>query len=68
MALVEVIKWEVSTSELVHKFQVNDLKLGSQLVVYRVRQLSLSKVVRYWMSLSVGLTPLNLKTFRSLAN
>ncbi len=34
MALVEVIKWEVSTSELVHKYQVNDLKLGSQLVVY----------------------------------
>ena len=34
MALVEVIKWEVSTSELVHKFKVNDLKLGSQLVVY----------------------------------
>lgn len=34
MALVEVIKWEASTSELVHKFQVNDLKLGSQLVVY----------------------------------
>lgn len=34
MALVDVIKWEVSTSELVHKFHVPDLKLGSQLVVY----------------------------------
>lgn len=34
MALVDVIKWEVSTSELIHKFSVEDLKLGSQLVVY----------------------------------
>lgn len=34
MALVDVIKWEVSSSELVHKFHVSDLKLGSQLVVY----------------------------------
>ena len=34
MALVNVIKWEVNPSELVHKFPINDLKLGSQLVVY----------------------------------
>lgn len=34
MALVDVIKLEVSPSELIHKFPVNDLKLGSQLVVY----------------------------------
>ena len=34
MALAEVIKWEVSTKELTHKFQSEDLKLGSQLVVY----------------------------------
>ncbi len=34
MALVNVIKWEVNTSELVHKFPIEDLTLGSQLVVY----------------------------------
>ncbi|WP_300646042.1 SPFH domain-containing protein [uncultured Duncaniella sp.] len=34
MALVNVIKWEANTGELVHKFQVDDLRLGSQLVVY----------------------------------
>lgn len=35
MALVDVIKWESNSNELVHKFQVEDLKLGSQLVVYQ---------------------------------
>lgn len=34
MALVNVIKWEANTSELVHKFPIEDLKVGSQLVVY----------------------------------
>lgn len=34
MALIDVIKWEVSTSELVHKFHSDNIKLGSQLVVY----------------------------------
>lgn len=34
MALAEVIKWEVSTKELAHKYQSEDLKLGAQLVVY----------------------------------
>ena len=34
MALVNVIKWEVNISELVHKFLIDDLKMGSQLVVY----------------------------------
>ena len=34
MALVNVIKWEVNISELVHKFPIDDLKMGSQLVVY----------------------------------
>lgn len=34
MALVNVVKWESSTSELVYKFEVEDLRLGSQLVVY----------------------------------
>lgn len=34
MALAEVIKWEVSTKELAHKYQTEDLKLGAQLVVY----------------------------------
>lgn len=34
MALVNVIKWEANTEELVHKFPVEDLRLGSQLVVY----------------------------------
>lgn len=34
MALVHVIKWEANTHELVHKFPVEDLRLGSQLVVY----------------------------------
>lgn len=34
MALVNVIRWEANTSELVHKFPIEDLKVGSQLVVY----------------------------------
>ena len=34
MALVNVIKWEVGSKELVHKFPIEDLKIGSQLVVY----------------------------------
>lgn len=34
MSLVNVIQWEVNPLELVHKFPINDLKLGSQLVVY----------------------------------
>ena len=34
MALINVIKWEANTNELVHKFPIEDLRLGSQLVVY----------------------------------
>lgn len=34
MALVNVIKWEADTNELVHKFPIEDLSVGSQLVVY----------------------------------
>lgn len=34
MALVNVIKWEANTNELVHKFPIEDLTIGSQLVVY----------------------------------
>lgn len=31
---MNIIKWESNVSELVHKFENNDLNLGSQLVVY----------------------------------
>ena len=34
MAIVDVVKWESNTDELVHKFQSEELRLGSQLVVY----------------------------------
>ena len=34
MALIDVIKWEANSKELVHKFPSEDLRLGSQLVVY----------------------------------
>ncbi|MDE6810143.1 MAG: SPFH domain-containing protein [Muribaculaceae bacterium] len=34
MAIVDVIKWEVNTTELVHKFPADGICLGSQLVVY----------------------------------
>lgn len=34
MNLVDVIKWETNTQEVVHKFQGDNLRLGSQLVVY----------------------------------
>lgn len=34
MALIDVVKWEINTSELVHKFPIEDLKMGSQLIVY----------------------------------
>lgn len=34
MAIVEIIKWEINTKELVYKFPSNDIRIGSQLVVY----------------------------------
>ena len=34
MDIVDVIKWEISDKELVHKFSSDNLRLGSQLVVY----------------------------------
>ena len=34
MALIDIVKWEANSKELVHKFPSNDLRLGSQLVVY----------------------------------
>lgn len=34
MALIDVVKWEVNTTELVHKFPSEDLRIGTQLVVY----------------------------------
>ncbi|MBR3074526.1 MAG: SPFH domain-containing protein [Bacteroidales bacterium] len=34
MALIDVVKWEVSQKEFCHKFPSNDLRIGTQLVVY----------------------------------
>ena len=34
MALIDVVKWEVNSRELIHKFPSNDLRIGTQLVVY----------------------------------
>lgn len=34
MALIDVVKWEVNTKELIHKYPSTDLRLGTQLVVY----------------------------------
>lgn len=34
MALIDVVKWEVNQREFCHKFPSNDLRIGSQLVVY----------------------------------
>lgn len=34
MALIDVVKWEVNSKELVHKFPSEDLRIGTQLVVY----------------------------------
>lgn len=34
MSIVDVIKWESNPNELVHKFQSDNIRLGSQLVVY----------------------------------
>lgn len=34
MSVVDIIKWESNPNELVHKFQPDELRLGSQLVVY----------------------------------
>ena len=34
MNIVDVVKWEVNAQEVVHKFQNDNLRLGSQLVVY----------------------------------
>lgn len=34
MALIDVVKWESNEKELVHKFPSEDLRLGTQLVVY----------------------------------
>ena len=35
MALIDVVKWEVNNRELVHKFPSEDLRIGSQLIVYK---------------------------------
>ncbi len=34
MNIIDVIKWETNVQEVVHKFQSDNLRLGSQLVVY----------------------------------
>jgi membrane protease subunit (stomatin/prohibitin family) len=34
MNIVDIVKWEMNTEELVYKFDSNSLRLGSQLVVY----------------------------------
>lgn len=34
MSIVDVVKWESNSNELVHKFQSDGLRLGSQLIVY----------------------------------
>ncbi len=34
MALIDVVKWEVNQKEFCHKFPSNDLRIGTQLVVY----------------------------------
>lgn len=34
MALIDVVKWEANSKEIVHKFASEDLRLGTQLVVY----------------------------------
>ena len=34
MALIDVVKWESTEKELVHKFPSEDLRIGTQLVVY----------------------------------
>lgn len=34
MSVVDIIKWESNPNEVVHKFQSDNLRLGSQLVVY----------------------------------
>ena len=34
MAIVDVIKYEISDTELVGKFKSDNIKLGSQLIVY----------------------------------
>ena len=34
MAIIDVVKWEINSHELIHKFPSNDLRLGTQLVVY----------------------------------
>lgn len=34
MNIADIIKWESNAQEVVHKFQSDDLRLGSQLVVY----------------------------------
>lgn len=34
MAIIDVVKWEANSRELIYKFPSNDLRLGTQLVVY----------------------------------
>ena len=34
MAIIDVVKWEVNDKELVYKFPSEQIRLGSQLVVY----------------------------------
>ena len=34
MALIDIVKWEMNDNEVVYKFPSDDLRLGTQLVVY----------------------------------
>lgn len=57
MAIVDVVKWEVNDKELVYKFPSEQIRLGSQLVVYPEQTAIFVKGANYMMSLAVALTP-----------
>lgn len=45
MAIIDVVKYEVNERELVYKFPSDDLRIGTQLIVYTGQTAFLSKMV-----------------------
>ena len=64
MALIDIVKCEIADGEFCHKFPSEDLRIGSQLVVYPSQTAFLSREEQYVTNSLPAPTPFTLKTFR----
>ena len=68
MAIIDVVKWESNSHEIVHKFPSDNLRLGTQLVVHTGQIAFFVKGGQVLDSFESGIIRLRLQTFRCLAN